>query len=157
MYGAQHELEFELAELVQAVVPCAERVAFTSSGSEAVQIALRLARAATGRSLILKFEGHYHGWMDSVLLSYKPRREELETSSFSEPILGSRGQVQNAADNLLVIPWNDIASLGEVFKSTVLRLQRSSRSRCYATAGASSQRTAFLRRWLPSPGSTELW
>jgi glutamate-1-semialdehyde 2,1-aminomutase len=116
VYGAQHELEFELAELVQAVVPCAERVAFTSSGSEAVQIALRLARAATGRSLILKFEGHYHGWMDSVLLSYKPRREELETSAFSEPILGTRGQVQNAADNLLVIPWNDIGSMREVFQ-----------------------------------------
>ena len=116
VYGAQHELEFELAELVQAVVPCAERVAFTSSGSEAVQIALRLARAATGRSLILKFEGHYHGWMDSVLLSYKPRREELETSAFSAPILGTRGQVHNAADNLLVIPWNDIASLREVFQ-----------------------------------------
>lgn len=116
VYGAQHELEFELAELVQAVVPCAERLAFTSSGSEAVQIALRLARAATGRSLILKFEGHYHGWMDSVLLSYKPRREELESSAFSEPILGTRGQVRNAADNLLVIPWNDIASLREVFE-----------------------------------------
>ncbi len=116
VYGAQHELEFELAELVDAVVPCAERVAFTSSGSEAVQIALRLARAATGRSLILKFEGHYHGWMDSVLLSYKPRREELETSAFSEPILGTKGQVQNSADNLLVIPWNDIASLREVFQ-----------------------------------------
>lgn len=116
VYGAQHELEFQLAELVQAVVPCAERVAFTSSGSEAVQIALRLARAATGRSLILKFEGHYHGWMDSVLLSYKPRREELETSAFSEPILGTRGQVQNAADNVLVIPWNDTASLRKVFQ-----------------------------------------
>jgi glutamate-1-semialdehyde 2,1-aminomutase len=116
VYGAQHELEFQLAELVQAVVPCAERVAFTSSGSEAVQIALRLARAATGRRLILKFEGHYHGWMDSVLLSYKPRRAELETSAFSAPILGTRGQVQNAADNLLVIPWNDIAALQQIFR-----------------------------------------
>ena len=54
--------------------------------------------------------------MDSVLLSYKPRREELETSAFSEPILGLKGQVQNAVDNLLVIPWNDIASLHEVFQ-----------------------------------------
>src|SRR5271156_1197058 len=116
LYGAQHELEFQLAELIQGIVPCAERVAFTSSGSEAVQIALRLARAATGRNLILKFEGHYHGWMDSVLLSYKPRREELEASPFSAPILGTKGQVQNAADNLLVIPWNDIALLREVFQ-----------------------------------------
>jgi glutamate-1-semialdehyde 2,1-aminomutase len=116
VYGAQHELEFQLSELVQAVVPCAERVAFTSSGSEAVQIALRLARAATGRRLILKFEGHYHGWMDSVLLSYKPRLGELEKSPFSAPVLGTRGQVQNSADNLLVVPWNDIDSLQQVFQ-----------------------------------------
>jgi glutamate-1-semialdehyde 2,1-aminomutase len=88
----------------------------TSSGSEAVQIALRLARAATGRRLILKFEGHYHGWMDSVLLSYKPRRLELEASAFSAPILGTRGQVQNAADNLLVVPWNDVSSLEQIFE-----------------------------------------
>ena len=115
VYGAQHHLEFELAELVQSVVPCAERVAFTSSGSEAVQLVLRLARAATGRNLILKFEGHYHGWMDSVLLSYKPRREELETSVFGAAIPGTRGQVRNAAENLLVVPWNNLELLEEVF------------------------------------------
>jgi glutamate-1-semialdehyde 2,1-aminomutase len=56
-YGAQHELEYQVAELIQALVPCAERVAFTSSGSEAVQIVLRLARAFTRRKLIVKFEG----------------------------------------------------------------------------------------------------
>jgi glutamate-1-semialdehyde 2,1-aminomutase len=116
VYGAQHELEFQLAELIQRIVPCAERVAFTSSGSEAVQIALRLARAATRRNLILKFEGHYHGWMDSVLLSYKPCREELEASTSPAPILGTEGQVKNVVDNLLVIPWNDIALLEEVFQ-----------------------------------------
>jgi glutamate-1-semialdehyde 2,1-aminomutase len=114
--GAQHELEIELAELVQSIVPCAERVAFTSSGSEAVQMALRLARAATGRTLILKFEGHYHGWMDSVLLSYKPQREDLEAAAFTTPIPGSRGQVPNASDNVLVIPWNNVKLLEEVFQ-----------------------------------------
>ena len=51
-----------------------------------------------------------------MLLSYKPRREELETSAFHEPILGTKGQVQNSADNVLVIPWNDIASLRGVFQ-----------------------------------------
>ncbi len=54
-YGAQHELEISVAEKIQRLVPCAERVAFTSSGSEAVQLAHRLARAFTGRNLILKF------------------------------------------------------------------------------------------------------
>lgn len=71
-YGAQHELEITVAECIQGCVPCAERVAFTSSGSEAVQFVQRLARAYTGRPRVLKFEGHYHGWMDSVLLSLHP-------------------------------------------------------------------------------------
>ncbi len=60
-YGARQELEYLVAEKIQEIVPCAERVTFTSSGSEAVQLALRLA--CTGRNLVLKFEGHYHGWM----------------------------------------------------------------------------------------------
>ena len=70
--GQEHELEILVAEKIQSLVPCAERVAFTSSGSEAVQFMMRLARAFTGRPLILKFEGHYHGWMDTALWSYHP-------------------------------------------------------------------------------------
>jgi glutamate-1-semialdehyde 2,1-aminomutase len=99
IYGAQHELEIEVAEGVQRIVPCAERVAFTSSGSEAVQLALRLARAFTGRTKILKFEGHYHGWMDSALVGY--RATGLE----------SRGQVPNALENVVVAEWNDLPSV----------------------------------------------
>jgi glutamate-1-semialdehyde 2,1-aminomutase len=111
IYGAQHTLEYEVAELIQKLVPCAERVAFTSSGSEAVQIVLRLARAFTGRRLIIKFEGHYHGWMDSVLLSYKPNAEQLGHAAPAAAIPGSPGQVANAADNVLVLPWNDAGKL----------------------------------------------
>lgn len=103
-YGAQHELEFQVAEKVQELVPCAERMSFSSSGSEACQIAWRLARAFTGRNLILKFEGHYHGWMDSVLIGHHPSREELESG---RPLLHSKGQVPNAAENVLVARWND--------------------------------------------------
>ena len=55
------------------MLPSAEKVRFSSSGSEAVQAALRLARAATGRGVIVKFEGHYHGWLDNVLWSVAPR------------------------------------------------------------------------------------
>src|SRR3546814_4123304 len=76
LYGGQSELEFEAARLICEMVPCAERVRFASSGSEAVQLALRLSRAATRRSTIVKFEGHYHGWMDSILWSVAPRSEE---------------------------------------------------------------------------------
>ena len=116
IYGAQHALEYQVAEMVQALVPCAERVAFTSSGSEAVQIVLRLARAFTGRKLIVKFEGHYHGWMDSVLLSYKPNAAQLENTGPTHGIPGSPGQVANAADNLLVLPWNEADKLAALLE-----------------------------------------
>lgn len=103
IYGAQHELEFAVSEKIQQLVPCAERVAFTSSGSEAVQLALRLARAATGRNLILKFDGHYHGWLDSVLIGYRHTG------------LGSKGQVPNAMENVVIVDWNDLAQVEKAF------------------------------------------
>src|SRR3977135_3833509 len=98
-YGAQHELEISVAERIQRLVPCAERVAFTSSGSEAVQLAQRLARAYTGRNLILKFEGHYHGWMDSALVSYHPGAGDVGPLEAPHAIPGSAGQVPNAVLN----------------------------------------------------------
>lgn len=105
-YGAQHKLEFEVSELLQAQIPCAERVAFTSSGSEAIQLALRLARAFTNRRLIVKFEGHYHGWLDSVLISYHPTLAEAGSANEPTAALASRGQVPNSTENLIVLPWN---------------------------------------------------
>jgi glutamate-1-semialdehyde 2,1-aminomutase len=115
VYGAQHELECRVAERVQAVVPCAELVAFTSSGSEAVQLALRLSRIFTGRNLILKFEGHYHGWMDSVMFSYHPGRDQIGPTHAPHPVPGAAGQVPNAAENLIVAPWNRIEILERIF------------------------------------------
>ena len=72
VFAGQGEIEVEAARLVYEFVPCAERVRFGSSGSEVVQGAMRLARAATGRRIILKFEGHYHGWFDNILWSTAP-------------------------------------------------------------------------------------
>ena len=115
LYGAQHELEFEVSERFQRALPCAERVAFTSSGSEAVQAVLRLARAYTGRHLILKFEGHYHGWVDSVLISYHPSAEQAGDPDYPNTVLASRGQTQNAAENVLVAPWNSVAAVERIF------------------------------------------
>lgn len=105
-YGAQHELEFHVSEQIQRLMPCAGLVQFTSSGSEACQLAFRLARAFTGRRRILKFDGHYHGWMDGALISYKPSADQL-----GAPSLGSRGQVPNSIDNFATVAWNDIDAL----------------------------------------------
>ncbi|MFQ5380997.1 MAG: aspartate aminotransferase family protein, partial [Dehalococcoidia bacterium] len=68
-YGANHALEVEWAESVIELVPSAEAVRFTSSGTEATLMALRIARAATGRSTIVKFDRHFHGWHDYVVAS----------------------------------------------------------------------------------------
>jgi glutamate-1-semialdehyde 2,1-aminomutase len=114
-YGAQHELEYEVAERLQQAVPCAEQVAFTSSGSEAVQLALRLARAYTRRNLIVKFEGHYHGWLDSVLISYHPAAEQCGHPDDPNVVLASKGQVPNSAENVIVAPWNRIEALEKIF------------------------------------------
>lgn len=73
LYAGQTDAEIEAGELFCRMVPCAARVRFTSSGTEAVQAAIRLARAVTGRSFIIKFEGHYHGWCDNILWSNAPR------------------------------------------------------------------------------------
>src|SRR6195256_2490785 len=65
-WGASHELEVRWAELVNRLIPCAERVRFTASGTEASHLALRLARAFTGRPKVIRFVGHFHGWHDGV-------------------------------------------------------------------------------------------
>jgi glutamate-1-semialdehyde 2,1-aminomutase len=71
-YGAQHPLEIDLSELLQEIIPCADLVQFSNTGSEAVHLALRLARAYTGKKKIVKFVGHYHGWHDNILVSVHP-------------------------------------------------------------------------------------
>ena len=105
LFGAQSTVEFEVARLFCTMVPCAERVRFNSSGSEAVQAALRLVRAATGRQVVLKFEGHYHGWFDNILWSTAP------AAGANGPVAGSLGQLDAAGSGLEVLPWNDAVAL----------------------------------------------
>jgi glutamate-1-semialdehyde 2,1-aminomutase len=113
-FGAQHALEYEVAEMLTRVIPCADRVCFANSGTEIVQVALRLARAITGRHKFLKFEGHYHGWDDSVLLSYHPSREGIAASD-GKPIHEGLGQVPS--DSTLIVQWNDIESVRSCFEA----------------------------------------
>jgi len=122
IYGEEHELEILVAEKIQSLVPCAERVAFTSSGSEAVQLMMRLARAFTNRPLILKFEGHYHGWMDTALWSYHPKREDLGPRSGTHPVSDCPGQIPAAAESIVVKPWNDAALVEQAFAQSAGRI-----------------------------------
>ncbi len=111
LYGGQSRIEAEVAELLCHLVPCAERVRFTSSGSEAVQLALRLARGATGRKTIIKFEGHYHGWMDNVLVSVAATAENAGPAHAPTRNAGSVGQDPGAWDHTEVLSWNDLSSV----------------------------------------------
>lgn len=109
-FGAQHALEYETAELLCKAIPCADLVAYANSGTEIVQVALRLARAVTERPLYLKFEGHYHGWDDSVLVSYKP---SMEQSGAMAPVPVGLGQRQSPG--AVVARWNDEESVRAAF------------------------------------------
>jgi glutamate-1-semialdehyde 2,1-aminomutase len=111
LYGGQSRIEAEAAELFCAMVPCAEKLRFASSGSEAVQAALRLARAATGRRTVIKFEGHYHGWFDSVLVSVAPTADKAGERAHPNRIPGSAGQDETAWGSVEVLGWNDLAAV----------------------------------------------
>ncbi len=111
-FGAQHDLEFEVAEKLTQIIPCAGKVCFANSGTEIVQIALRLARAYTKRPKYLKFEGHYHGWDDSVLVSYHPTTAQLAAAN-GTPI--GVGEGQRPHSHVLIAEWNDRASVERLF------------------------------------------
>ena len=111
MFGAQHALEGTVAERIVAAVPCADLVTFASSGTEAMQVVLRLARAFTGRPKILKFEGHYHGWSDGSLVSYHPSLAELGPRNAPTAVPSTAGQSAAALRETVVVPWNDLEAL----------------------------------------------
>lgn len=112
-FGAQHDLEIEVAELLTSCIPCAETVAFANSGTEIVQIALRLARGVTGRSKFVKFEGHYHGWDDSVLVSYRPSQAAIDGAQ-GHPVPVGQGQRQNR--DAIVVQWNNREGVARAFE-----------------------------------------
>ena len=108
-FGAPHVAELELAELVRTCYPTAERVRFTSSGTEAAQSALRLARAATGRSRIVKFDGCYHGHCDAMLVA-----AGSGAITFGEP--SSAGVPNEVAGLTSVVPLDDEDAIRALMK-----------------------------------------
>ena len=100
-FGAQHDLEYEVSELLTEIIPCADLVNYMNSGTEILQVALRLARAVTGRTKYLKFEGHYHGWADQVLVSYHPAAGDPSDT----PVPVAKGQLPH--DHVVIAQWNN--------------------------------------------------
>lgn len=101
--GAGHEGEIKWAEQIVKLVPSAEQVRFTASGTEATLLAMRVARGYTEKTTILKFEGHFHGWQDYALKGEKPPFENVTVPGIPAETLGT----------VSVVPSNDLAMLEE--------------------------------------------
>jgi len=119
-FGEPHPLQIEVSRLLVEAVPCFEVVNFNNTGSEAVQAVLRLARAVTGRTKFIKFEGHYHGWMDNVFFSFHPDKDEdFGTRETPKPVIHgySKGVARNVLDNVIVLPWNNLDYVKNTFQN----------------------------------------
>jgi glutamate-1-semialdehyde 2,1-aminomutase len=118
IFGSSVPQEVDLSRKVCECLPSVELVRFTNSASEAVHMALRLARAYTGKSKILKFEGSYHGWFDNILISAHPDSLSiagLENAPY--PILEQPGIPSSVLQDILIVPWNRM----DIIKKTIQR------------------------------------
>jgi glutamate-1-semialdehyde 2,1-aminomutase len=114
IFAGQHLLELELAEKLQSLIPCAELMRFSLSGSESDHAAIRLARAATGRQKFVRFEGHYHGWFDNVVWGMSGTREQIGPRENPTPVAWTAGLPERISEECISLPWNDLELLEKV-------------------------------------------
>ncbi|MDF2757456.1 MAG: aspartate aminotransferase family protein [Thermomicrobiales bacterium] len=117
-FPAPNEAQTQLAEIIVDRVASVDMVRFCNSGSEAIMNALRAARAFTGRDLIVKMEGGYHGTYDDVEVSVRPDPRDPVSGSDHAPlgVLGTRGVPANTTENVLVTPLNDIEAVERLMR-----------------------------------------
>lgn len=137
VYGAQHELEVEAGRAFLSAVGWAELVRFGLSGTEMVQAALRLARAVTGRTKFIRFEGHYHGWLDNLLLA--PQAD-------GTPGPASAGQLPSHLDDCVILPWNDVEALARALDVHAGEVAAVITEPFMCNSGAVSPRDGYLQR-----------
>lgn len=137
--GATNPLEVELGEAIRMAMPSMERLRFTSSGTEAVMSALRVARAATGRDLVVKFAGAYHGHSDGLLV-------EAGSGLATQAIAGSAGVPDAVAATTIVLPYNDPAAVGGAFAAQPNRIAAVIVEPVIANAGVIAPEPGYLER-----------
>jgi len=113
-FGLPYEMEIDAARKVVEAVPGVDLVRFSNSGSEVVGTAIRLARAYTGRRLVIRFEGHYHGWQDTVYWSNHVDPEQAGPASRPRPVPSGPGVPAELAGTIIVLSWNDPESFAAV-------------------------------------------
>ncbi|HXM20151.1 MAG TPA: aspartate aminotransferase family protein [Terriglobales bacterium] len=146
-FAAATSAEVEAAERFCRMVLLAEVVRFTNTGSEATMLALRLARAHTGRTKFLKFEGHYHGWYDPFLMNaHGHPPEQLGTPDNPSRIPDSEGIPPATFDDVVLAPWNDIAVLERVMQKHGRELAAVITEPIMANMGCILPREGYLQR-----------
>ncbi len=146
-FAAATSAEVESAERFRRMVPSAEVVRFTNSGSEATMLALRLARAHTRRTKFLKFEGHYHGWYDPYLLNaHSHAPEQLGSVENPTRIPDSEGIPASTFDDIVLAPWNDAGALERVMKQHGRELAAVISEPIMANMGCILPRNGYLKR-----------
>ena len=117
IFSLAHDLEIEASRKVCDLIPSVKKMRFDNSGTAAVQRAIRLARAFTGKTKIIRFEGHYHGWSDQIHWSNRPPLEAAGRYNAPRPIPNSNGIPEVLAETLIVLPWNDVDLLAKTIKA----------------------------------------
>jgi len=117
LFGSSAREEVRLAKMIKAFFPSIDLVSFHNSSSEAVHLALRVARAFTGKEKVLKFEGCYHGWIDDELISVHPQFEgAMGLKEFPKPVRESPGQLKCLLDYTLIATFNEPESVEKIFR-----------------------------------------
>ncbi|UCE44717.1 MAG: aspartate aminotransferase family protein [Methanobacteriota archaeon] len=117
IFGPPHELETIMAERLNRIFPCAERVRFTNSGLEATLHALRICRGFSRRNRIAKFEGHYHGCYDEALVSLTPSEDTAGPYAAPQPVACSLGTSEYTLQSVQVLPFNDTEDTVRLLKA----------------------------------------
>ena len=112
-YAMPHPLEIELAKKLRECMPSAEKSSFCNAGTDAIAFAVRIARAYTGRPKIVKFEGVYQGWYDSVVMSSAPSRDMAGPASYPNTVVESAGILPEVVANTIVLPYNNLDTTTE--------------------------------------------
>lgn len=114
--GVETELNIKVAETIKEIVPCAESVKFSNSGTEAVMKAMMIARGYTGKQKIVKLEGGYNGWHDSAAISHKPDLKRAGPSNRPRGVPENLGLLRSATKSTIVMPFNDLESAKKIIK-----------------------------------------
>jgi glutamate-1-semialdehyde 2,1-aminomutase len=144
IWNGLHTQEIELAEKLVEVIPCADCVRLGCTGGEAVQSAIRLARAFTQRPKVVKFEGHYHGWLDSVAASINPPLDAAGPEQSPHCVPWCDGMAPRAIDDIVVSPWNDLPTLAEILRANARQVAAVITEPCMCNSGCIEPAPGYL-------------